>query len=153
MVQQKKKKKERKRDYICGYQRWAQGEGNCLEEVKRYKLPLQSMYILGMYCATWWMQRTLLCVTYQSPDVNPKSSHHKQRSFFLFLLFGTYVRWWMVTKLIEDTIPWHMLSHYAVHFKPVNYMSLKLQEKGVLKFDQWTSSRDIPRELARNADV
>ena len=47
-AKKKKKKKERKRDYVCGYQRWAQGEGNRLEEVKRYKLPLQSTYILGM---------------------------------------------------------------------------------------------------------
>ena len=43
-----KKRRRKEKEIICGYQRWAQGEGDCLEEVKRYKLPLQSTYILGM---------------------------------------------------------------------------------------------------------
>ena len=30
------------------------------------------------------MQLTLLCVMHQSPYVNPKSSHHRERSFFSF---------------------------------------------------------------------
>ena len=44
-------------------------------------------------------------------------------------------------------------NHYAIHFKPVNYMSVKLEGKRVVQFDQWTRSQDIPRELARNANV
>ena len=47
-AERKKRKKERKRDHVCGYERWALGERNWTKEVKKYKLPLQSMYILGM---------------------------------------------------------------------------------------------------------
>ena len=32
--------------------------------------------------------------------VNPKSSHHKGKYFFLFFKFCIYMKWWMFTKLM-----------------------------------------------------
>ena len=61
--------------------------------------------------------------------IDPKSSHHKESKFFLFLLFCIYMIY--IYKFIIVIISWCMLlNHYFVHFKLIQYYQLYFNKTG-----------------------
>lgn len=61
--------------------------------------------------------------------------HQKERSFYLFLSFRIYMRWWMLIQAIVVIISWYMCikslcstsETYTVLY--ANYISIKVEEK------------------------
>ena len=107
---------------ICGYQRQGiQGAGNWMKMVKRYKL-LDVRYIStrNVMYNTINIIRTAICYMWTLKRVNPKKSYHREKYFFYF--FCIYMRWEMLTKLIN-----YCINNFMMYFTEIIMLHTNLQ--------------------------